>query len=171
MWVRGNWKCQTSDLMLLLKYKKNLKLEIKLLSPRKLRGCIISCRQHPSLQVDSLALELDSSTPGLDRWCMSSGIKFKFLSHLNTPRTKLVAETELCWSKEIRWPLLKSRKTSVSVHAKEGSLGVKKGRVPHYKKFGHILTGFCSGIHLSRKLHMRLGKSPRTGQVWKRNPT
>lgn len=80
--------------MLLLKYKKNLKLEIKLRSPRKLRGCIISCLQHPSLQVDSLALELHSSTPGLDRWCMSSGIKLKFLSHLNTPRTKLVAEAE-----------------------------------------------------------------------------
>ena len=46
--------CQTSDLMLLLKYKKNLKLEIKLHSPRKLRGCIISRRHRPSLQVDSL---------------------------------------------------------------------------------------------------------------------
>ena len=53
----------------------------------------------------------------------------------------------------------------MSAHAYEGSLGLKKGRVPHHKKFGHILTGFCSGIHLSRKLHMHLGKSPRTGQV------
>ena len=85
----------------------------------------------------------------------------------NTPRTKLVAEAELCWHKDIRWPLLRSRKISMSAHAHKGSLGVKKGRVPHYNKFGHILTGFCSGIHLSKKLHMHLGKSLRTDQVWK----
>ena len=51
----GKLKMSNSDLMLLLKYKKNLKLEIKLHSPRKLRGCIISRRHRPSLQVDSLA--------------------------------------------------------------------------------------------------------------------
>ena len=41
--------------MLLLKYKKNLKLEIKLRSPRKLRGCIVTRWHRPSLQVESLA--------------------------------------------------------------------------------------------------------------------
>ena len=51
----GKLKMSNSDLMLLLKYKKNLKLEIKLCSPRKMRGCIMTRRHHPSLQVDSLA--------------------------------------------------------------------------------------------------------------------
>ena len=53
--MRGSWKCQTSDLMLLLKCKKNLKLEIKLPSPRKLRGCVLTRWHRPSLQVESLA--------------------------------------------------------------------------------------------------------------------
>ena len=38
--------------------------------------------------------------PGLDSWCPSSGVKFKLCSHPDTPRTKLVAKTELCQSKE-----------------------------------------------------------------------
>ena len=41
--------------MLLLKYKKNLKLEIKLRSPRKLRGCVVTRWHRPSLLVESLA--------------------------------------------------------------------------------------------------------------------
>ena len=41
--------------MLLLKYKKNLKLEIKLRSPRKLRGCVVTRWHCPSLLVESLA--------------------------------------------------------------------------------------------------------------------
>ena len=41
--------------MLLLKYKKNLKLEIKLRSPRKLRGCVVTRWHCPSLQDESLA--------------------------------------------------------------------------------------------------------------------
>ena len=33
--------------------------------------------------------------------------------HSDTPRSKLEAEVELCWRKEIRCPLLGSRKTSL----------------------------------------------------------
>ena len=34
--------------------------------------------------------------PGLDTWCLSTGVKFKLCSHPDTSRTKLVAKTELC---------------------------------------------------------------------------
>ena len=33
--------------------------------------------------------------PGLDTWCLSTGVKFKPCSHPDTSRTKLVAKTEL----------------------------------------------------------------------------
>ena len=69
----------------------------------------------------------DTWTPGLDSWCLSSGVKFKLCSHPDTPRTKLVAEAELCRSNEIRCPPLRSRKTSLSAHGQEGFLRVKKG--------------------------------------------
>ena len=38
--------------------------------------------------------------PGLDSWCLSSGLKLKLCFHPDTPRTKLVAETELCRSRD-----------------------------------------------------------------------
>ena len=38
------------------------------------------------------------------------GVKLKIYSHSDTPKRKLMAETQLCWSKEIRWPLWRSRK-------------------------------------------------------------
>ena len=65
--------------------------------------------------------------PRLDSWYLSSGVKLKLCSHSDSPRTKLVAEAELWWSKEIRWPLLRSRKTSLSAYAQGDFLGVKNG--------------------------------------------
>ena len=44
----------------------------------------------------------DRWAPGLDSGCLSSGAKLKLCSHPDTPRTKVVAEAELCWNKEIR---------------------------------------------------------------------
>ena len=38
----------------------------------------------------------DRWAPGLDSWCLSSGVKLKLCSHPGTPKTKLVAEAELC---------------------------------------------------------------------------
>ena len=35
-----------------------------------------------------------SPAPGLDGWCWSSGVKLKFYSHPDTPRTKLEAEAD-----------------------------------------------------------------------------
>ena len=32
----------------------------------------------------------DRWAPGLDSWCLPSGVKLKLCSHLDTPRTKLV---------------------------------------------------------------------------------
>ena len=118
-------------------------------------------------------LVMDREGPGVLRFIGSQRTERLNWTELNwnTPRIKLVAEAELCWHKDIRWPLLRSRKISMSAHAHKGSLGVKKGRVPHHNKFGHILTGFCSGIHLSKKLHMHLGKRLRTDQVWKKTKT
>ena len=37
---------------------------------------------------------------GWDTWCLSSGVKFKFYSHTDPPRTKLVAKAEL-WPEEM----------------------------------------------------------------------
>ena len=68
----------------------------------------------------------DRWASGLDSWCLSGGVKFKLCSHPDTPRTKLVAEAELCRSNEIRCPPLRSRKT-LSAHGQEGFLRVKKG--------------------------------------------
>ena len=106
-------------------------------------------------------------TPWTRRLVLSSGAKLKLCSHPDTPRTKLVTETEFCWSKERRWPLLRSRKTSLSAQAQEGSLGVRKGAGATHK-CGHAPTGLCSGIHLSKKLPTPLAKGPRTSLVWKR---
>ena len=72
----------------------------------------------------------DRWAPGLDKQCHQLEYIWSFVP-IHAPRTKLVAETELCWSKEIRWPLLKLRKTSVSAHEKEGSLGNQKGKGHH----------------------------------------
>ena len=47
----------------------------------------------------------------------------------DTPSTKLVEGAELCWNKEVTWP----RKTSLSAHVQEGSLGVKIEEVPLHK--------------------------------------
>ena len=38
----------------------------------------------------------DREAPGLDSWCLASGVKLKLWSHPDTPGTKLVAEAELC---------------------------------------------------------------------------
>ena len=55
----------------------------------------------------------DRGASGLDSWCLSSGVKWKLCSHSHTPRTNLVAEAEVCWSEEIRGPLLRSKKTAL----------------------------------------------------------
>ena len=110
----------------------------------------------------------DRWAPGLDSWCLSSGLKLKLCSHPAAPRTKLEAEAELCWSKEIRWPLLRSRKTSLSAHAQEVSLRVKKKGAPPHNKCGRAPTGLWGGIHLSKRLHTHVGEGPGTSWVWKK---
>ena len=50
--------------------------------------------------------------------------------HSNTKDRALVLEAELCWNKEIKWPLLRSRKTSLSAHVQEVFFGVEQGRDP-----------------------------------------
>ena len=45
--------------------------------------------------------------------------------------------------------------------------GSEKEGVPPYNKHGYAPTGFCSGIRLSKKLHMgQVGEGPMTSQVW-----
>ena len=41
----------------------------------------------------------DRWAPGLDSWCLSSGVKLNLCSHPDTLRTKLVAEAELSSAK------------------------------------------------------------------------
>ena len=38
----------------------------------------------------------DRWAPGMDSWCLSNGLKLKLCSQPDTPKTKLVAEAELC---------------------------------------------------------------------------
>jgi len=76
-----------------------------------------------------------------------------------------MAEAELCWSKEIRWLLLRSRKASLSAHVQEDSLGLKKGGTPPHNKSGQVPTGRCTGIHLRKNLHTHVGEGPRTDQL------
>ena len=54
----------------------------------------------------------DRGASGLDSWYLC-GVKLKLCSHSHTPRANLVAEAEVCGSKEIRGPLLRSKKTSL----------------------------------------------------------
>ena len=90
----------------------------------------------------------------LDSWCLSSGVKLKFCSHPDTARTKLVTGAELCWRKEIRRPLLRSRKTSLCTCTGK-LLGGQKGRgsihnnvdmYPQSSVVGSILAKTCAHI-------------------------
>ena len=65
--------------------------------------------------------------PGLDNWCLSSGLKLKLCFHPDTPRTKLVAETELCRSRD-----------------KMTTLGVTEN-FPVYTRAGRLLRGQKGG--------------------------
>ena len=92
----------------------------------------------------------DRGASGLDRWYLSSGLKLKLCSHSHTPRTNLVAEAEVCESKEIRGPLLRSRKTSLYKGRKPHPWWPKREGAPSHNKCGHAPTGLCGGIHLSK---------------------
>ena len=122
-----------------------------------------------------MGCKLDSEIPtevgdrwasGLDSWCLSRGVKLKLCSPPDTLRTKLVAEAELCWSKEIRWPLLRSGKLPFLHMRRKAPWGSKREGAPPHSKCGHAPTGLCSGIHLSKNLHTHVGEHPRTSQVW-----
>ena len=68
--------------------------------------------------------------PGLDTWSLSSGVKLKLCSHPDTPRTKLVAEAELCSDRDTLTP--PEVKESVPVCSHSGSLlGDQKERGLH----------------------------------------
>ena len=56
-----------------------------------------SALQKPCQVHDWVKSEVgDRWGPGLDSWCLSSGVKLKFCSQPDTPRTKLEAEAEVC---------------------------------------------------------------------------
>ena len=67
----------------------------------------------------------DRGSPGWKAG-LSSGVQLKLCSHPDNPRTELVAEAEPCWGKEIKCPVLRTRKASLSAHGQEGYLGLKK---------------------------------------------
>ena len=91
----------------------------------------------------------DRGASGLDRWYLSSGLKLKLCSHSHTPRTNLVAEAEVCESKEIRGPLLRSKKTSL-YKGRKPPWWLKREGAPSHNKCGHAPTGLCGGINLSK---------------------
>ena len=51
---------------------------------------------------------------------------------------------------------------------RKASWGPKREHASPHNKCGNVSTGFCSGIHPSKKLCMHLGESPRISQVWKK---
>ena len=104
--------------------------------------------------------------PGPYSWCLWSGVKRKLWSHAETPRTKLVAEAELCWSNEMRCPLLRPRKTSLSHRHRKAPWGSEIA--PLQNKCGRAPTDFYGGTHHSKKTHTRVGESTTTRQVWKK---
>ena len=86
----------------------------------------------------------DRGACGLDSWCLSSGVKRNLCSHSHTPRTNLVAEAEVCWSEEIRGPLLRSKKTAL-YKGRKGPQWPKREGAPSHNKCGHAPTGLCGG--------------------------
>ena len=99
----------------------------------------------------------DRGASGLDSWYLC-GVKLKLCSHSHTPRANLVAEAEVCGSKEIRGPLLRLKKTSLYKGRKPPWWPKREG-APSHNKCGHAPIGLCGGIHLSKKAHTSLGGS------------
>ena len=88
-------------------------------------------------------------------------VKWNKIQALFSPRhsrTKLVIKAELCESKEIRCPLLRSRKTSLSACAQEGSLRVKKGPHPRVSMDMHPQSSGVGSI-LEKFTHASWGES------------
>ena len=110
----------------------------------------------------------DRGASGLDRWYLSSGLKLKLCSHSHTPRTNLVAEAEVCESKEIRGPLLRSKKTSLYKGRKPPPWWLKREGAPSHNKGGHGTIGLCSGVCLSKNLHTHLGEGLWISHMWRR---
>ena len=83
-----------------------------------------------------------------------------------------MATAELCSSREVRCSLSRSRKTSLSAHVQEGSLGSKREGLhgPHaIKNVNMHPTALCNGIHRSKNLqtHLRRGGGARgAGRGW-----
>ena len=103
------------------------------------------------------------------RWLvLSNGAELKLCPHPDTPRTKLVTEAEFCWSKEIRWPCLRSGKLPCLHMHRKAPWGSKREEAPPHNKCGCTPTGLWSGIHLSKTLPTHLAKCPRTSLVWKK---
>ena len=98
----------------------------------------------------------DRGACGLDSWCLSSGVKWKLCSYSHTPRTNLVAEAEVCWSEEIRGPLLRSKKTALYKGRKGPWWPKREG--PSHNKCGHAPTGLCGGISLSKRCANVVGR-------------
>ena len=57
---------------------------------------------------------------------------------------------------------------SLTVHAQEGSLGVKKEGCYPITGDGKPPTGLRAGIHLGEKMRIQMGADPRAGQMWEK---
>ena len=93
-------------------------------------------------------------------WCTG---KPGMLQSMGLQRVRQDRVTELNWTeKRLRLRPPEVKKISVSAHAQEGFLGIKKGWVPPHNVCGHAPIAFYGAIHLRKKLHMHLGEGPRT---------
>ena len=106
--------------------------------------------------------------PGLHSWGLSSGVKFKLCSHPDTPRTKLPAEAELCWSKEIRCPLRgPGRLPCLHMRRKASWRSKRGGPYPTISVDMHP-EAFSVGSVLAKCRARILGRDQGPSPVWKK---
>ena len=105
----------------------------------------------------------DGWAPGLDSWCFSTGVKLKLCFPQTLQGQKLsCAEGDKMTTPEI--------KEDFPVCTCAGRLlRGQKGRGHHpIASVDKPPTGFCGGIHLSKKFCMHVEAGSRTGQVWEK---
>ena len=79
----------------------------------------------------------------------------------DTLRTKLLTGAEHCWSREIRWPLLRSKRPP-GLHLCRKAPWRSKGR-GHQPIIGAVKppTTLYAGIHVGKKTHTHVGECPK----------
>ena len=102
----------------------------------------------------------DRWAPGLDSWCLPSGVKLKLCSHLDTPRTKLVYSAGI--KREDNHPWGQEKLPSFHV-CRKTPWESKREKMPLHNTCGHAPTGLCTRIYINNSSAGILGRI--TGQI------